>query len=931
MSKHILVVLAVCVLNTVLWACSERKPTTVEHPLPNLELKSKNSAVEQRNVNGLNAWETPELLFSTTISPKPKWPTSSIFKLFLNDTGSTFLEWNSSIPRQREYIKREFGIGTWQKWGIDEPLPSEYLTIHQASKTGVFFAIIEYLNQVSLSIYNPLNGWGPSILVTDMAINYDVYVEQNGNLLISWYESDPVVGHSFSFVRYFSDGSRSSANTISAPASMARSLEFPVIETVSDAQGNTHIFWIEGGNSSGILHWIKHDGAIWSSPQQLTPMNISDYFVGINTTSGNMELILVDDNQYSTMYSKSFTNSVWGSQSVMDVPVSQYTYWDGVTNYNGDINIFWLHENAQYSANQKLNIVNTKRFTPSTNWEASIPISHIFKLPKIHQNYEFAPQLKMNDNGDVFAAWSTPSNIYTNYFDGVNGWHSAEVAVQTQSNSSLTGIIDSALNNNGQSAIVWSEVTPGVDSETQNTFVTSRNVTISPIPTPIPIDTSGIFLSTKWTVPSPAFNIQLPTDKWSKLENPTIAFKDKQTATLINSQTVQYNANNSKDIHAIVHAGVIDLALGFSLIDIPVASNITYAGLDGLSTHSNSNTQFVSWDYRKYVSYQQNGEPWTNPLPLIGHNFYSALKSLSDGRGVYIWQPDDDIDYTLSAILIDPKNINSLSIDRIYPTMSSRLLHNFVEVKDNYVVMPIYDKTTISHELSFIIYIPDIGWQTPTSRTLIPSALDTRKFDFKISNNNFFITATLKGNSHIYANYFDINNQWHDWVDINSDLEFGIRKIGSHQTISNQRGNLFTFWTQEQTDVDGNTVQTINYNQFIENTITMSHWVGSKTVVSTNGLTDKNNFKLHLDELGNIHLAWIEIIDQTTKLVYMQFDVINGWSPSEDIIVYDGINSGELISFDLDGNKSGDVILAWNQLLLRGSPEAIVTWYSIQK
>ena len=907
-----------------LYACSDEKNTN-SNAENNIEYISPSNNTTNRSLH--TAWSPPLSITSSVSQTDKRYPYFTQNHVLLKDSGSMFLQkYTPHDPaNSTEYFINNAQNNNWKKWTVPITSSSRGVQLYHSKQHDTVFAISENNGGIYLDVYEPQDGWGTQILLVNIVTNYSVYIEKDGSLLFGWYEIDALNRSSVSFVRYSTITGISAINRlalISAPNSNQAYFPFNII---SDDQGNAHIFWIhELSMTNKTLHWVKNTGVEWSIPQEIENGALGkDLFLGGNSATGDIELLIMNYDIRGQIYRKSYINGTWSAKSPLKIFPDNHNY-IFATNYQGDMMFSWAQTRTQLQNYDYLENIEAISFTPQLGWQNINQISNLHKIT----SFGLQPTLDMNESGNVLASWSADSQIYSNYFEPLKGWGLPTVVSQKSFDLRQRPGYP-VINNANKSIIVWDDVNTGVNEETHTTFIsTFAATTFLPEPPLLPVDTSGVFTSNNWSQPQIAFNLPVPLDPLAYNYVTDVKFVDNQNAKIFISQILDEGTPTQNKLKAILLMGNINITQGYSKDIIPQPGDIKFTGINLISSHEKSNIVYASWDFGRYYSYQDNTGTWRNPLPLTSQSYVSSFNAISDNRAIHIWQPNNYTDYSLSAITVNPNNAGSLTISRTTLANSGKILQDDVLVDENNIVVPVYHINQANYELSFITYNPVVGWQTPTESILLLP--DLHPHDVRKSNNSYVVSARFKGKSHIYVNYYDANKQWHTWENIDPNMGFNI-KINSHQLVSNARGDTYILWTQEETDFDGNVVQSINMNQFIENNSPTSNWLGSQMVVETIGLSENDDFKVHLDTLGNISLAWMETNKYPVTLKYMYYDATNGWNPPEDIIQYNSPDIGDIESFELAGNDAGGTILAWIQLLLKNQNADYFTWYTIKK
>jgi len=902
------------------WGCTKENFGSNQSSIEESNSTLNEGSTHQRSLNTTTIWENQDLIFSDFISSETRF-TRSYSNLYLTDYGDVFLNWRPRFPFAAniamldKFYGRLNGLDSWQVWNYENNVNS-YVRIYHAPSKDLFYGIKVVENWIYLSVFHPFSGWGQFNLVTDLALDgiFNAHVEPDGNLLICWHELN-LVENKIAFVRYHPDVGFSNGNEISLPLP---GFVVPQLEVRSDVLGNIYLFWLDYAgfiDFNAEMSWAKFDGVRWSKPQA-TDVDVSRFSVAIESISGNIEFVLVNES-IDSIYQQSFKNNEMGLVSKLGIYENPDRSFSPtiVTNHSGDILMTWISKISNFGDAQSLEVLNAKRFSPYLGWQDTKTISNINEAGKA--------SLAINEFGNALAAWKTTKGVYANYYDHNITWSPPYLLASSTPTRNFSGDVDVAIASNNESAIYWEEVNSGNTLDEVKAYLSTSNSSGAAQPlNPAPlVNFSGMFTSTQWKSPITIFDTQVPLQNWTTQEELMMQVNHSGKTTIVASQFIEKNLNPLLTPQIIVNAGEISLTGGFQQIHIPPPDKIITNTITKLN--SSPNVFYLTWDKDRQLSFQLNNELWRKPVLINNSTNEKYAIPLSDDRIVYIWKEGG-----LNATVFDPLKNEFSEVHRKNVSNTITLLEDAIVLNDNSIVVPLFNRTSNS-EIVLIHYVPDLGWKNLISASSLGNTLLIPDFNFIKSNEKYIITARFSDSPNIISKYYDANNEWQPWEIIGTKSTSSQKYIGVLQSVSNTNGEVFTFWVTEEQDAVGNIIQKIHYNQFSENVSATSNWIGENTIASVNGLASRDNIKIHLDDSGNIRLLWLDTIENINKLVYMFYDPITGWSEPEDIIVYDSSINGEIVSYELSGNKNGDVVLAWNQLLIQGQDVKFVTLYSI--
>jgi len=958
MRKHTFSAFFICLLSVFLFNCSQNTPPSENNskatPLDFIDTKLTN-----RNIQIEGAWNVAENIITETTNSSAEIRFSTSPRIYLSDSGSAGISWEpiavaNPVTGEQPLVNPAFKTRStqtqnWQSWEIVQPQNSRLSYILNDPITEVKYATWVSDTSYHISIFDPLVGWGQPILIDsgwDMAdktksdfAQFYPYIDANGNLFIAWVKSTRPQSNTFSMRRYIQGSGLTPVEQFDRTTTNRPNDSFYMLKALPGDQNSSYLFWLEGLQGiNRTLWWSKHDGVNWNTPEVVTQNNVdvAQFHMNVNPSTGDLELFLQDENSRET-FSKSLTNGIWQPEVPLNLS-TQNIFFNAAINHRGDMIFSWHQDIAQTFQSDRLSVINVKRYLAEGGWQQTETISNVIL------NGRTMPYMDLNDAGNAIIAWvdnfTSPAAIYVNHFDISNGWGTQELVMQTSPDTRFQGIFDITLNNKNEALVIWEEIKQITTGQAYNvSLATHENGgSLTPIPSPVPItpiDTSGSSPSNNWTTPVLINDIQISNYSLTFTMGPVVKFTDDLNASFAISHLWKDQSSPGPLSQSMIHGGNINTNTGFLPVDFLTPPSMQAPFILDITSHEHGSSVFSFW--REFangeaLSFLNTDATWSAPMDLDNGFVGGHLVPLSDNRAVYIWQ--DMFDKSPSANIIDPKNIGTIITDTATIEGTALIDRNIDLNANNTVTMPWVRKIVDGEEMALISYVPGLGWQLPTSVINFPITLRSHG-PLTVStgiNGNIVITTRDSVRGDIYANYFNTAEQWHNWENIDATMGQTVKHIGEKLVLSNLQGNVFVIWVLEENVADLGMVQNIYASQFILSATTpASNWTTPVLVATTSGLTFSSNLKAHLDELGNIYLAWVEKIDKSSTLKYLQYDNNIGWSQqAEDIVIYDGTTSGSIVSFDLDVNSINSVLISWNQMLLQGQSSSFVTWYSIR-
>jgi len=964
-SQNVLIGCLACVLILLLANCSappqDKKSKKTEQPASSID-----TIIDHRAFHTINNWSSFENILNEQLPITPQPNPSTAPKLLLDTKGRISLFWHSLLPVSLNLspfgdLNFKFRNTYTDPWTIDsQPLPSyaEFWQVGHDPDNGNIFLLWSNKSDLYLSVFAESTGWKSAIFIASLWTQDPVEIQQshevvskidfNGNYLITISQSTERQNSIFLYTKYVKDVGLTPVSQFSYSDINITNPNFPFPfgsnhKVVTDILGNSYIFWLQTETVDGYpksIWWNKFDGTIWSTPEKLVE---SSYFTKklhpvIDTRSGQIELIFFSE-MNNTIYSKSYNNGVWSNHTPLSTTNSSISF-NIDSNYNGDAMIVWEQDIFNIDSTLNFSTIKAKHYSPTTGWSASDSIGDITLSNIVN------PKIRINQNNNALASWLESNddnilNLFTNQFNNSIGWENRILLNQYLTNplysSDFYQWFDIELNNQNYGNIIWEEVTKNPDTFEFNVY--SSTLKIDDTPTPLPIsqvDNPGIVPASSWKNPVAIFSSVISTNNFTNSNGPLLNFFDENNAFILAERMLNTNPSNYFIFdNKIIQSGIIHLTTGFTATEFLPQENLNKSLVTELQSNSINQGLFTlikDFDGNRKVSYPLADGSWKSTIALgkYDYSLSDILKPLPDGRVLNFWQTAHYGPF--NALLTNPISPNPSLIDSS-ATSFNRIMTPFSTLHDEVIVsILLEDDETGDHRLSLIDYVINSGWKTPTLPIYYPSQRENFVVNgFATSKNrNIFVVVSNILSGNIYANYFNTIEQWHDWFNIDENVMKNMSNIGPPQVVSNHRGDMGVFWIQEYVKNNGDIAKGIYYSQLIDTISgTSPTWSTPMFVSSIQGPNKLLKIKSVMNESGNIVLTWVDRINSNSILKTMQYNPATGWDTNaEQIVTYDGLNSGSISNYNLSINSTNNVIVTWDQIFSLGDFASVVTWYT---
>jgi len=828
--------------------------------------------VSQGNTPSNNVWTSPIEIDSKIIDSADA-PKLNV-QLSLSGTGDAFIIWQAlhppalglTIPPEIKW--RPSGELAWSD---NTPLidvsddsasrtVATSMTMHTHSITGIVYAIWQRLatevtghDESYISRYEPASGWGPSLKMGDLLVQPTIVFDSDGDATLLWLrrnENGTIELHAKRYTK--AQGLSAMHSLVRGQVNTPQYFSITALTGVTDDLGNTEVYWWESQASqngaipsqTGQLWYSQFSlDSGWQSPQgiaqsQLTLSTAIEHIHYVPALDSNQAVFVLArkspfNPQVSSIHAMHYRDEVWDlAQRIDHEGIGEAVGLDIASNDRGEIAVAW---------SQLVNIPQTKietfvrRYTPEQAWLATQLVSTVVLsssdvTPSVFASQvSLAPNVVINQQGDIIVAWLDPSQIrheiFVNQFSPTTGWSGRAIAVNTQLTYETFSGYDIAHDNAGNTTLAWQSTVHNTQSTSYRTMISDHLTSSTPLtrsmvprgdPTTLiaaknrPLSGEIITQSDVWSIPEIIWKSLDFNTKTDYLTIPSFIGRDdgKRYLSLRAELTFDSQRLSFQRVDNLLLVDTVNLPDWQHELPSLNASDKNSREFQ-LVNDVLSDVTFLAWLKNNvlYINHQhKDSSLWSTQQQVANNVSRYWLLTNRQGKTVLVWQAIHDATFLSASYLTDMVS----GLLNIQPPVTVDLPDGqpmsqpVIDSQGRVAIAWLLTQSMMATPTLQVARLFADGWENPRTQIRV----DNMDLGFALlspaAGDNLLLIVRNEQERQLYASRLARQGGWSPWENLDQNNGEMDVVMGRPRLVYNQRGDVMVLWVEEMSDAEGN-------------------------------------------------------------------------------------------------------------------------------
>jgi len=921
-------------------------------------------AVNQSALRIEGAWDTPKSLGSEPFNPIVESIISG-FSLAVSDSGDLFSGWTSHSGFDIQSNRFQHNQNALFQFQVTDKIPRKVARTPTNNNTSIFridkstgdiYALWQEQGLIKISRYQTASQWQLPKTIANGQWG-DLSLNNNGDAVVFVVNQKEGFSSSISALLM----SQTETDNTVVPLQRRNGTQINQISAILDTNKKSLIVWSETNNNV-ISLWSAEYSTLggWREVQQISgyadvaPSTFGSISIANNPViSSNVELLFCQSQANgSNIIAASYRNGKWSAlnylasmQFGLDVDLDV----DVAVNNSGSMAIVWREQ--QKNDTQNYLQLKSRLFDSSNGWSQVTSVSQSIQgsIDNVGLINVSKPKVFINEQNDLAVTWiedgQSTSNLLVNHFnENSNEWSTPELVVSYTNSESSIETSSIVIDKNDEIIVAWQQkMKNSLVNEAQFWFSSQLGAGVV-VEQPLKAMTLQAAQIVK-----PSAVWQPPIDVWTDtIFSNTVSFMHGPHIQASETGTVFLSLYKNTDF---------DPMTGGYLQQESVVLNNSTPSVWTQDQPFPSTSGIASNEVKIEIS--ENGDAYA--LWLVDGTLYFNNYTPSAGWGTEtnIGLSDDKHDLmfdTAGNVWIFWNSGGDINLQQYIPGSGLQTADTTTVPNAWYFGSPVIDANgainiswisltslgsqpfTSTNSLNLIIYTPSVGWG------FIEIAPPLNSFNSMSSELNLASTANdevLAISQDTHGNIFGItfsgSNGWGEWENIDYNLDKNDQVARSLRVASNGVKNVMAIWSEETVDIDGSTVYRIYSNRFEPIAdVNGIHWPIPERVGAIVPQFDSAGKQLKQFQTlpkiavlgdGRAVATWLDSSESGSALFANQYVPGTGWGELPDeVISYDRLSTGIVISPDIAVLTSGKVLLSWRQEISTEFANEIHVW-----